>query len=77
MLFKQNEQQKKVEGFTFERPQIEVVSILNNYKFINFIDTGSEGSAMIIENQNTKQVRFVLVTCNPEYIDQDEAKLIK
>ena len=39
---------------------------MHGYQFITFTDTGTGGTAMIIENENTKQLRFVLMLYDRE-----------
>lgn len=37
------------------------IEIKNDYRFVDFSDTGTGGTTMIMENIKTKQVRFVLL----------------
>ena len=46
---------------------------MQGYQFINFIDLEYEDTAMIIENMNTRQVRFLQLACYAnEQIPRDD-----
>ena len=45
----------------FENSHCEWITIQNRYRFINFTDAGTDGTAMILEHEETKQIRFVLL----------------
>ena len=60
---------------SFEESHCKWVSIKNGYKFINFMDTGTDGTAMILENMQTKQIRFILLLYEREHNKEyDEAE---
>ena len=50
----------------FRETHCKWITIENDYRFINFTDAGADGTAMILEHNTTKQIRFVLLLYDRE-----------